>query len=200
MTPKQIDIQRAQEATQRSSSVEKITDINVTAIKNATSGDQKPQGGAKLSITITNLGKKIYTLLLPIAVNLATELGVKLAQTELSKLKQQVLPKDGCPNNTTLKNLINQRNALVEQLNNIGNQLNILTVAITNISSFLNVSEIVISALKTTKLSISLASKIIPSPPGIPGAVASSLSDLEDIINKLSKLKKEKLLELLKMV
>jgi len=185
ITPQQIDTQRAQEAAQRLSSQGKITDVNTAAIQNATPGEQKPQGSAKLSIAITNLGKKIYTLLLPIAVGLAIELGVKLAQSELSKLKQQILPKDGCPNNSQLQNLINQRNSLVEQLNIISNQLNILTKAITGLSTFLSVSELIITALKTTKLAISLASKIIPSPPGVPGVVTSSLSDLEDAINKL---------------
>jgi hypothetical protein len=61
-TPQQIETQREQEAAQRSSSQEKITDVNTTAIQNATPGDQQPKGSAKLSGTITYLGKKIYTL------------------------------------------------------------------------------------------------------------------------------------------
>jgi hypothetical protein len=185
LSPKQIEIQRVKETTQRLSLQKKIPDININSIQNATTSILKPTGSAKLSIIITDLGKKIYTLLLPIAVNLATELGTKLAQSELSKLKQQFSPKDGCPNNSTLKNLINQRNALVEQLNNIGKQLDILTKAVTSLSSFLTISGVIISALKITKSTISIAAKVIPAPPGLPGVVTSSLSDLEDTINKL---------------
>jgi len=184
-TPQQIDAQRAQETAQRLLSQSRIVGVNATAIQNATPGEQQPQGSAKLSVTITNLGKKIYTLFTPIAISLATELGATLAQSELSKIKQQVLPKDGCPNNSKIQELITQRNALVAQLNNLGNQLNTLTIAVTGLSSFLAISETVTSALKTVKSTISVAAKIIPSPPGLPGVVASSLSDLEDAINKL---------------
>jgi hypothetical protein len=184
-TPQQVEDQRTQEAAQRSSSQEKITDVDATSIQNATTGDQKPKGSARLSITITNLGKKIYTLLLPIAVGIAIELGVQLAQSELDKIKQKILPKDGCPTNDNIKKILDQRNALVNQLNNISKQLNILTKAVTGLSTFLSVSEVVITAIQTTKTTISLAAKFIPAPPGIPGVITSSLSDLEDIIMKL---------------
>lgn len=184
-TPQQIETQRVQEAAQRSSSLEKITDVNTTAIQNATPGDQQPKGSAKLSITITNLGKKIYTLLLPIAIGIATELGVKLAQPELDKLKQKIAPKDGCPSEANLKKTIAQRNALVSQLNNINKQLSILTKATTGLSTFLDLADITITALRTAKTTISIASKVIPAPPGVPGVVTSSLSDLEDVIMKL---------------
>lgn len=184
-TPQQIETQREQEAAQRSSSQEKITDVNTTAIQNATPGDQQPKGSARLSITITNLGKKIYTLLLPIAVGIAAELGAKLPQPQLDKIKQKILPKDGCPTDNDLKKIIAQRNALVNQLNNISKQLTVLTKATTGLSTFLDLADIALSAIRTAKTVISIASKVIPAPPGVPGVVTSSLSDLEDIIMKL---------------
>lgn len=184
-TPQQIETQRAQEAAQRLSSQEKIADVNTTAIQNATPGDQQPKGSAKLSITITNLGKKIYTLLLPIAIGIATELGVKLSQSELDKLKQKIAPKDSCPTQDDIKRIIIQRNALVSQLNVISKQLNTLTNAVTGLSTFLDLADITLSAIRTAKTTISIASKIIPAPPGVPGVITSSLSDLEDIIMKL---------------
>ena len=167
VTPQQIDAQRAKETAQRLLSQSRIVGVNATAIQNATPGEQQPQGSAKLSVTITNLGKKIYTLFIPAAANIFQQLT------------------GGCPSSSKIQELITQRNALVAQLNNLGNQLNILTTAVTGLSSFLAISETVISALKTVKSTISVAAKIIPAPPGLPGAVASSLSDLEDAINKL---------------
>jgi len=262
ITPQQIDTQRAQEAAQRLSSQGKITDVNTTAIQNATPGEQKPQGSAKLSIAITNLGKKIIVSLMPIAIDMVKQFITEIVENEITKAKEKStveqqkiqdqintldtkrkngvkgldvqigaltakkeaipiavqaiednlhsqltnfgsfsfseLPKQipsilktvfasGCPNpnSPTIRKIITIRNGLVTSLNTIGTQLNILTKAITGLSTFLSVSELIITALKTTKLAISLASKIIPSPPGVPGVVTSSLSDLEDTINKL---------------
>jgi hypothetical protein len=92
----------------------------------------------------------------------------------------------GCPNpnSPTIQKILTIRNGLVVSLNTIGQQLNSITQAITGLTTFLSLTEIVISSLDTAKTILSVASKFIPSPPGVPGAITSGLADLESIIRK----------------
>jgi hypothetical protein len=108
--------------------------------------------------------------------------------TQIPALVQPILNtivSDGCPNDPTIKKIIAIRNSLVTSLNIIGKQLDIITKALTGLSTFLDLSQTVIDSLGIAKISISLAVKAIPSPPGVPGVITSTLSDLETIINKL---------------
>ena len=94
---------------------------------------------------------------------------------------------DGCPNlnNPIIQKTIITRNGLVTSLNLIGKQLDTLTKVLTGLNSFLDLSQRAINAFQTAKISVSLAVKAIPSPPGVPGAVTSTLSDLDTITNRL---------------
>jgi hypothetical protein len=93
---------------------------------------------------------------------------------------------NGCPNpnSPTIRKIITLRNGLVVSLNAVGTQLDIVTNTITGLSSFLDITEIVLTSLDIAKAAISIASKAIPSPPGIPGVITSGLADLETIIRK----------------
>lgn len=184
-SPLDIENIRKQAAEQIKSDSDKILDVNLSSIQNAIPNLLKPQGSAKLSNTITNIGKRIYTILIPIAINIAKELGTSIAQEQLGNLRERILPKDGCPTDPKILELLAQRNALVTQLNRINNQLNRLTSAVTGLSRFFDISQTAITAIKITKTISSTAVKIIPSPPGTPGVITSILSDLNDIIIKL---------------
>lgn len=184
-TPLDIENIRKQAAKQIKSDFNQILDVNLSSIQNATPNSLKPQGSAKLSNSITTIGKKIYTILTPIALNIAKELGASIAQDQLGNIREKVLAKNGCPTNPKLLQLLEQRNALIAQLNRTSKQLDTLTKAVTGLNTFLEVSQTAVDAIKLTKLITSVAAKIIPAPPGIPGTVTAALSDLEDIIIKL---------------
>jgi hypothetical protein len=184
-SPLDIENIRKQAAKQIKSDFDKILDVNLSSIQNAIPNLLKPQGSAKLSSTITNIGKRIYTILIPIVINIAKELGASIAQEQLGNLRERILPQDGCPADPKILKLLAQRNALVTQLNKINTQLNRLTSAVTGLNKFLDISQIAIQAIKITKTISSTAVKIIPSPPGTPGVITSILSDLTDVITKL---------------
>lgn len=185
-SPLDIENIRKQAAEQIKNDSNKILDVNLSSIQNAIPNSLKPQGSAKLSNSITSIGKKIYTVLTPIALNIAKELGTSIAQEQLGNLKEKILSKDGCPTNSKLLEILTQRNALILQLNKISKQLDTLTKAVTGLNTFLEVSQIAINAIKTSKTIISTSAKVFPGgQAGLPGFIASSLSDLEDTINKL---------------
>jgi hypothetical protein len=184
-SPLDIENIRKKAAEQAKSDSSKILDVNLSSIQKATPGSLKPQGSAKLGNTITLIGKKIYTVLTPIAIGIAKELGASVAQDQLGNIKENILSKDGCPTEPKLLAILAQRNALIAQLNNINKQLDRLTKAVTGLNNFLEISQAAIDTIKTIKTSTSLAVKTVPSPPGTPGVVSSILSDLEDNINKL---------------
>jgi hypothetical protein len=184
-SPLDIENIRKKAAEQIKGDTNKILDVNLSAIQNATPGSLKPQGNAKLSGAITSIGKKIYTIFIPIALNIAKELGASIAQEQLGNLREQIISKDGCPTDPRILELLAQRNNLVVQLNRISKQLDNLTNIVTGLNTFLEIGQIAINAIRIAKTSASIGAKIIPSPPGIPGIVSSTLSDLEDIIMKL---------------
>lgn len=184
-SPLDIENIREQDAEQIKNDSNKILDVNLSSIQNAIPNSLKPQGSAKLSNSITSIGKKIYTVLTPIALNIAKELGTSIAQEQLGNLKEKILSKDGCPTNSKLLEILEQRNILVSQLNRTSKQLDTLTKAITGLNTFLEISLVVIDAIKSSKTFLSIAAKAFPGGElGLPGYIASSLSDLEDIIIK----------------
>jgi len=185
-SPLDIENIRKQAAEQIKSDSNQILDVNLSSIQNATPNSLKPQGSAKLSGAITTIGKKIYTVLTPIALNIAKELGASIAQDQLGNIREKVLSKNGCPTNPKLLLLLEQRNALIAQLNRTSKQLDTLTKAVTGLNTFLEVSQTAVDAIKQTKTITSTAAKAFPGgTAGLPGFIASSLSDLEDVIMKL---------------
>jgi hypothetical protein len=181
-TPEEVESKRLQEAQTREQQQSTIQDVDTQAIDNATPQDSKPQGSAKLGTLVTEQGKKLQLILIPAAIALVIALGAPLVAGLQGKIKEKLNPNDSCPDNNKLNEIITKRNALVNRLNRLYNQLNRLTQALVRLSTFLSLTIAVLNILKRSKTIISLASKFIPSPPGVPGAVTSATSDLDDVI------------------
>ena len=181
-TPEEVESKRLQEAQTREEQQSTIQEVDIKTIEAGTPQDSKAQGSAKLGILITEQGKKIQLILIPVAISLVVALGGSLSSNLQNKIKQKLNPNDTCPNNTKLNELINKRNALVNKLNRLQTQLNRLTLALTGLSTFLSLTITILNILKTTKKTVSAASKFIPSPPGVPGAVTAVMGDLDDVI------------------
>lgn len=148
-----------------------MSGIDLTILLNALPDDLKPKGSAKLPILLLNLGSNIPNIIQPSLDNLIT---------------QYNLPSGVCPNAATLQEIINQRNNIVDQLNNIGVKIENIGTSITGVSNFLNTILTLITTLDIASVGVSIASKFIPSPPGVPGVVVSGLNDIQTAIRKIT--------------
>jgi hypothetical protein len=140
--------------------------VDDTLIADATPEDQKPKGTGKLPSLIFTLGSQIPQIIQP----------------SLQNLIQTYIPNpDVCPTESTLNELISQRNNIVVSLNNIGNRVDQLGNSITGTSNFLNVTLGIITAVETASIIVSAAARFVPT---IPGAVVSALNDAQTFIRK----------------
>lgn len=136
-------------------------------------------GSAKLIQLILDKGNALITSLIPVLLNQAKQLGIEALGQASEKLP------DVCPSPEVLEKILEVRNLLVNRLNTTSQSINQLGSSITGLSNIVDVQKQLISTLSITKLATSLASKFIPSPPGVPGVVTSTISDLEDLKNKI---------------
>jgi hypothetical protein len=136
-------------------------------------------GSARLIQLILNKGNALITSLIPVLINQAKQLGIEALGQASEKLP------DVCPSPEVLEKILEIRNLLVNRLNTASQSINQLSTSITGLSTIVDVQRQLISTLSITKLATSLASKFIPSPPGVPGIVTSTISDLEDLKNKI---------------
>lgn len=136
-------------------------------------------GSARLIQLILNKGNALITSLIPVLINQAKQLGIEALGQASEKLP------DVCPSPEVLEKILEIRNLLVNRLNTTSQSINQLSTSITGLSTIVDVQRQLISTLSITKLATSLASKFIPSPPGVPGIVTSTISDLEDLKNKI---------------
>jgi hypothetical protein len=148
-----------------------MSGIDLTILLNALPDDLKPKGSAKLPILLLNLGSNIPNIIQPSLDNLITQYNI---------------PSGVCPNVATLQEIINQRNNIVDQLNNIGIKIENIGTSITGVSNFLNTILSIITTLDIASVGVSVASKFIPSPPGVPGVVVSGLNDIQTAIRKIT--------------
>ena len=148
-----------------------MSGIDINILLNSLPDDLKPKGSAKLPILLLNLGSNIPDILQPSVDNL---------------ILQYNLTSDVCPDAATLQEILNQRNNIVDQLNKIGVRLNVIGTSITGVSNFLNIILTTITTLDIASIGVSLASKFIPSPPGVPGVVVSGLNDIQTAIRKIT--------------
>lgn len=148
-----------------------MSGIDINILLNSLPDDLKPKGSAKLPILLLNLGSRIPDILQPSVDNLILQYNVT---------------SDVCPDAATLQEVLNQRNNIVEQLNSIGVRLNVIGTSITGVSNFLNIILSTIATLDISSIGVSLASKFIPSPPGVPGFVVSGLNDIQTAIRKIT--------------
>jgi hypothetical protein len=89
--PTPLDVENAskKEAEQIKSDINKIPDVNLSAIENATPNSLKPQGSARLSGVITTLGKKIIIQLMPIAIDIVKQFITQIIENEITKAKSK---------------------------------------------------------------------------------------------------------------
>lgn len=115
-----------------------------------------------------------------ILVDLLTKQSLIFANRMIPALEKEIVKfEEGCPTKEELNKAITLRNNVAQQANNIASVLKSITFA-TNLTKLgINTLLNLIKALKTAKITVSLASKFIPV---IPGSVTSALSDLDDLI------------------
>lgn len=186
-TPQQITEQTQQETVKKEEqqTVTEITQTNPKITTQNTPPDLQAQGADKLAIVLNKKRSSIKRTLIPIAISIATQLGIKYIGTPQLKLPEICLPQD------ELNKLILKRNALVNKLNNIVKITDTLTKTLTGVSLALTVLVSLVKKIKSIRKAASIAVKFIPSPPGTPGIITSTLTDLKDtqetLIEKLSK-------------
>lgn len=167
-TPIELEQQRQEEA----AAVEKQTlsanqkSVETNQIQKATPEDQKLKGAARLSSILFTLGSQIPQIIQPSLESL---------------INTYIQDPNICPTEATLLELINQRNNITEQLNNIGVRINQTGTAITGISDFLNIIIPILTTVDIAAVSLSTASKFLPT---VPGAVPAALNDVQTFIRK----------------
>lgn len=168
-----LESQRLKESREADLLEEKIPLLKVEPIQiqKSTPDELKPKGPNKLASIILKYGKDVALLIIPSITNL---------------LKDLVTPDDLCPPEDLVLLLLERRNRIVDQLNKIGRFINKTGQSITGLSNFLNISLSIITTLDLVSIGTSLASKFIPSPPGVPGAVVSVLNDIQTAIRKIT--------------
>jgi len=171
-TPQELEQQRQQEAAFAEKQFAQSSQKNVEAnlIQDATPEDVKPKGSSKLPLLIFNLGTQIPQIIQP----------------SLQGLIQKYIPdSEVCPSEGVLKELVEQRNNIVQSLNSIGVKVNQLGESITGVSDFLNITLGVLTTIDTASIIASAALKVLP-PPTVPGAVPAALNDAQTIIRKIT--------------
>lgn len=88
-TPQEVEDTRKKEASQIQDDKSKIINSDAQIIEKATPDSLKPKGSAKLSTLIRNIGKKIVTSLIPIAIDLVKQLVTKIVEDEIAKAKEK---------------------------------------------------------------------------------------------------------------
>ena len=171
-TPQELEQQRQQEAAsaekQFAQSSQKTVDDSL--IQDSTPDSLKPKGSSKLPLLIFGLGTQIPQIIQP----------------SLQGLIQKYIPNsDLCPSEDVLKELVEQRNNIVQSLNSIGVKVNQLGESITGVSNFLNTTLGILTVIDTASIIASAALKVLP-PATVPGAVPAALNDAQTIIRKIT--------------
>jgi hypothetical protein len=155
----------------------KLSDVNsnvldATQIERATPADLKAMGLAKLPLLLLVIDNRIKQIV------------IKSLEDLIKKQISQFANTNTCPSPLEIENIIRVRNNIVDQLNNIGRTLNTIALSLTAASSFLGLITSTIKGVKGTAIGISLAAKLIPSPPGVPGVITSGLNDAQTFVRE----------------
>jgi hypothetical protein len=174
ISTEELEQERLQEVSEDDA---KLSDINsntldATQIERATPTDLKAMGLAKLPLLLLVVDNKIKQII------------IKSLEDLIKKQISQFANTNTCPPPLEIENIIRVRNNIVDQLNNIGKTLNTIALSLTAASSFLGLITSTIKGVKGAAIGISLAAKLIPSPPGLPGAIASGLNDAQTFIRE----------------
>jgi hypothetical protein len=144
---------------------------NLKTINNAIPVNQKPQGSAKFGQLILELGLSIFNQIIPSIINTVEDLKMQTTNGV-------------CPSKEKLNQIISIRNRITNKLNTIGNRLDSFNTSLNAQLETYNVTLTLIETIDIASKVTSLASKFIPSPPGVPGIITSTLNDL--LATKLS--------------
>ena len=174
LSPEELDQERLQEASEDISKLSQVNSntLDATQIEKATPVDLKAMGIAKLPLLLLTINNKIKQIIIVSLENLIKKQISKYTNTNT------------CPSRSEIENIIRVRNNIVGQLNNIGRTLSTITISLTAASTFLNLITGTIRTVKNVALGVSVASKFIPSPPGVPGAVVSGLNDAQTFVRE----------------
>jgi len=113
---------------------------------------------------------------------LVTNLAMKFAEKIIPALEKQLIKLEGdCPTPEELVKVVNIRNNVLDQANTISKILKGITFTVGLSKLGIDTLVKLIIALKTAKITASLASKLLPV---VPGAVPAAISDLDDIITE----------------
>jgi len=93
--------------------------------------------------------------------------------------------KDGCPSD--LASIVNQRNNIVNNVNNLTTTINNFTKSVNGVGTFIQLLKTSGESLQATRTTNSIASKVVPSPPGLPGSLSSVGDDIDIAIDKTNK-------------
>ena len=150
--------------------------IDTTSLTNLVnsnlSEDLKLKGANKIGQIISDQGNKISTLMLPLALNFAKELGIDL---------NTLLVPDICPSVNTLNSILPVLNNLIDDLNQTGILITDLNKVIGSIAIGGQILQTTSETLNTLIPVLNTAIAAIP-PPGLPGAIVSSVN----VINKVN--------------
>ena len=148
--------------------------IDTTSLTNLVnsnlSEDLKLKGANKIGQIISDQGNKISTLMLPLALNFAKELGID---------PNTLLVPDICPSVNTLNSILPILNNLINDLNQTGILITDLNKVIGSIAIGGQILQTTSETLNTLIPVLNTAIAAIP-PPGLPGAIVSSVN----VINK----------------
>lgn len=174
LSPEELDQERLQTASEDISKLSQVNSntLDATQIEKATPADLKAMGIAKLPLLLLTINNKIKQIIITSLENLIEKQISKYVNTNT------------CPSRPEIENIIRVRNNIVSQLNNIGRTLNTITISLTAASTFLNLITGTIKTVKNISSGVSIASKFIPSPPGVPGAVVSGLNDAQTFVRE----------------
>jgi len=113
---------------------------------------------------------------------LVTNLAMKFAEKIIPALEKQLIKLEGdCPTPEELVKVVNIRNNVLDQANTISKILKGITFTVGLSKLGIDTLVKLIIALKTAKITASLAAKLLPV---VPGAVPAAISDLDDIITE----------------
>ena len=151
-TPEKVEQERLQTASndQLFLAQQNAETINANQIEKATPSDLKAMGIAKLPLLLLVIGNQVKKIIEPALKNL------------IATYIKKYLDANACPDQATLKKIIQQRNLIVSQLNKIGKTLNVITISLTGIATFLNLLQGFLKAIDLAKIAAKIAALAFP--------------------------------------
>ena len=153
---------------------------SITTIQGNIPDSLKAKGTAKLGQIITNQSNKVASLMLPLALKYAQELGIDPNNLSVP---------DICPTENKLNEILPPLNGLIDDLNQVGDLLTNITKVVGSVALGGQILQTTADTLNNVLPALQAAIIAIP-PPGLPGAVVGAV-DVIDYVNKKLLFKKD---------